>query len=137
MSEANDEDLAVWEQRDIRLTIPESYQSYMESGRPVELILRADYAEQAQKAPIRRLRSALDAYAQSIGMQRLLMRGIDTRLLQAIKLTQQDTAPPDNNTGFITLMLVLYLMLAAFMSGLSVAVDTSAGERERQVRCGG
>jgi sodium transport system permease protein len=133
MSEANDEDLAVWEQRNIRLTIPESYRTDMESGQPVELLLRADYTEQAQKAPIRRLRSAVDAYAQSIGMQRLLMRGIDTRLLQPITLSQQDTAPPDNNTGFITLMLVLYLMLAAFMSGLSVAVDSSAGERERQV----
>jgi sodium transport system permease protein len=50
-----------------------------------------------------------------------------------VKLVEQDRAKPDATFMLISMMLGLYLMIAAFMSGLSVAIDSSAGERERNV----
>jgi sodium transport system permease protein len=61
------------------------------------------------------------------------VRGVDIKLLQPIKLLEQDTALPSSNAMMITLILGVYLMMAAFMSGLPVAIDSSAGERERNV----
>jgi sodium transport system permease protein len=61
------------------------------------------------------------------------VRGIDVRLLQVVKIIEQDTSLPNSNAMIISMMLGLYLLMAAFMSGLPVAIDASAGERERNV----
>ncbi len=133
LAAAPEEQASLWQDRDIQLTIPTDYAELIQSGRTIDVVLRADYTEKALLAPLRRVRQAVIDYSRNLGTQRLVMRGIDLQLLRVIELHEQDTAPTGNNTGFITLLLVLYLMLAAFLSGLPVAVDSSAGERERQV----
>ncbi len=123
----------LWHERDLELIIPKSFAKDMVDGKTIDIILRTDYSDKAIKAPIRRIKEEINSYARSIGYKRLLVRGIDTRLLQPIKIIEQDTAPPSSNAMFISMMLGLYLLMAAFMSGLSVAIDSSAGERERNV----
>ena len=76
-------------------------------------------------------KNTINNYARVIGYKRLLVRGIDVRLLQPIKIIEQDTSLPNSNAMIISMMLGLYLLMAAFMSGLPVAIDASAGERER------
>ncbi len=128
-----EEDKRLWQERDVKITIPEDAQNNMHEGRPVDIILSADYSEKALNSPIRRIKNSVNKFSQTIGYKRILMRGIDVRLLQPIKLIEQDTAVPSSNAMFISMMLGLYLLMAAFMSGLSVAIDSSAGERERNV----
>jgi len=128
-----EEDKRVWQERDVKITLPEDAQTKMHEGKPVEIILSADYSEKVLNSPIRRIKNSINSYAHSVGYKRILMRGIDVRLLQPIKIIEQDTAVPSSNAMFISMMLGLYLLMAAFMSGLSVAIDSSAGERERNV----
>jgi sodium transport system permease protein len=73
------------------------------------------------------------SYSLSIGYKRLLVRGIDVKLLQPLNLQEQDTSLPTSNFVMISLVLGMYLMMAAFMSGLPISIDSSAGERERNV----
>ncbi|SEK53486.1 sodium transport system permease protein [Colwellia chukchiensis] len=122
-----------WNERNIELTIPEHFAEDMAAGKPIELILRADFNEKSLSTPIRRIKTLINEYSLSIGYKRLLVRGIDIKLLQPIKLLEQDTALPSSNAMMISLILGVYLMMAAFMSGLPVAIDSSAGERERNV----
>ncbi len=122
-----------WNERNIELTIPDSFAADMAAGKPIELTLRADYNEKSLSTPIRRIKDVINQHSLAIGYKRLLVRGIDTKLLQPIKLLEQDTALPSSNAMMITLILGVYLMMAAFMSGLPVAIDSSAGERERNV----
>ena len=84
-------------------------------------------------SPLRRIKEVIRSYSVTIGSQRLLVRGIDIRLVQPVKLLEQDMAQPSSGPIFITMILGMYLMMAAFVSGLSVAIDSSAGERERDV----
>jgi len=53
--------------------------------------------------------------------------------VQTIALQEQDTALPTSNAVMVALFLGLYLLLGTFVSGLSIAIDSSAGERERHV----
>ncbi|AZQ85613.1 ABC transporter permease [Colwellia sp. Arc7-635] len=122
-----------WNERNIELTIPDSFSADMAAGRPIELTLRADYNEKSLTAPIRRIKDIIREQSLSIGYKRLLVRGVDIKLLQPIKLLEQDTSLPSSNAVMISLILGVYLMMAAFMSGLPVAIDSSAGERERNV----
>ena len=122
-----------WNERNIELSIPDSFSADMAAGLPIELTLRADYNEKSLTAPIRRIKDIITEQSLSIGYKRLLVRGVDIKLLQPIKLLEQDTSLPSSNAVMISLILGVYLMMAAFMSGLPVAIDSSAGERERNV----
>lgn len=128
----NDEK-STWQQRNITIEIPVNYAADMATGKTINLHLQADFTDKAVQPPVRRINNALRAFSLSIGYKRLLLRGVDIRLLNPLKLIEQDTAKPDATFMLISMMLGLYLMLAAFMSGLSVAIDSSAGERERNV----
>ena len=127
------DDKAIWDERNLTIEIPEDYVEYMSEGKPIKLHLQADFTDKAVKPPVRRINSAVREFSLSIGYKRLLLRGVDIRLLNPVKLVEQDTAEPNATFIFIAMMLGVYLMLAAFMSGLSVAIDSSAGERERNV----
>jgi len=132
-SQVPSDDKVLWEERNIELKIPEIFSKNMTDGITINVILRTDYSDKAMKAPIRRIQDAIKDYARVIGYKRLLVRGVDIGLLQPVKLIEQDTAPPSSNAIFISMLLGLYLLMAAFMSGLPVAIDSSAGERERNV----
>jgi len=128
-----EEDRATWDKRNIAIEIPEDYVENMAQGKPIKLHLQADFTDKAVKPPVRRINSAVREFSLSVGYKRLLLRGVDIRLLNPVKLVEQDTAKPDATFMLISMLLGVYLMLAAFMSGLSVAIDSSAGERERNV----
>ncbi|WP_286265748.1 ABC transporter permease [Thalassotalea atypica] len=131
--EAEGDQQRIWKERNINITIPASYAEDMLEGYPVDIVLRADYSDKPSLAPIRRIKDVVRSHARKIGYKRLIMRGIDVRLLQPVNLVEQDIARPSSNAMMISLMLGLYLLMGAFMSGLSIAIDSSAGERERNV----
>lgn len=133
ITQAPENEKAIWQQRNIKLAIPEGYAQYMSEGKKISLTLQADFSDKAITPPVARIQRAIRSFSLGIGYKRLVMRGIDVRLLNPIQLVQQDTAKPDASFMLISIMLGIYLMLAAFMSGLSVAIDSSAGERERNV----
>lgn len=132
-SQVPGDDKALWHERNIEISIPDSFAQDMREGNTIDVILRTNYSDEAMRTPIRRIRDVITEYAQDIGYKRLLVRGVDIGLLQPVKLIEQDTALPSSNAVFISMMLGLYLLLAAFVSGLSGAIDSSAGERERNV----
>ncbi len=123
----------LWDERNIEITIPDTFAQNMLDGEMIDIILRTDYSDKAINAPIRRIKDEIRNYARAIGYKRLLVRGVDIRLLRPVNLIEQNTALPSSNAVFISMMLGLYLLMAAFMSGLPVAIDSSAGERERNV----
>lgn len=122
-----------WNERNIDFIIPDSFAQDMSDGKPIEIILRAEYGEKSLASPLRRIREVVRDYSRSIGFKRLLVRGIDVKLLQPVNLQEQDTSLPTSNAVMISLVLGMYLMMGAFMSGLSISIDSSAGERERNV----
>ena len=131
--EAPEDKKDIWDDRNVLLDIPEDFNQKMLDGESIDITLSADFSEKALRSPIRRIKQEINNYSQSIGYQRLIFRGIDVQLVRPIIVIEQDTAPPSGNAKLITMMLGLYLLMAAFLSGLSVAIDSSAGERERNV----
>ncbi|MCO4797658.1 MAG: ABC transporter permease [Colwelliaceae bacterium] len=131
--DAPEEEKRVWDDRNVGVKIPETYAQDLADGKPIDIILRADYNEKSLSAPLRRIRDEIRSFSLSIGYKRLLVRGIDVKLLRPIKLQEQDTSLPTSNAMMITLILGVYLMMGAFVSGQAISIDASAGERERNV----
>lgn len=133
LNKAPDNVKELWQERNLELIIPSDFAEKLEAGRKITLTLRADFSEKSLSSAIRRVKNEINYYSQNIGAKRLIVRGIDPRILRPIVMNDQDTSEPSSNAMFISLMLGLYVLMAAFMSGLSVAIDSSAGERERNV----
>jgi sodium transport system permease protein len=128
-----EEEKYAWQERNIEVDIPKDFAEKMLAGQAIDVVLRADFGKKASSAPIRRVKEVVREYSLAIGYKRLLVRGVDINLLQPIVLQEQDTALPTSNAVMVSMFLGIYLLMGAFVSGLSIAIDSSAGERERNV----
>lgn len=117
----------------LEVIIDDDFATAIAKGWQTQITLRGDLNDDAVRPVLGRTRDILRQFASATAGVRLLMRGIDPRIVQPIQLREQNTAPASNTAGRLTMMIGIYVMMAAFISAISTAVDTSAGERERNV----
>lgn len=117
--------------KDILLVISDDYASNMAKGSSADITLIADASNEKLQKSIRRLKNSLQQYSAEMGSLRLIARGIDPRVMQPIKLNVEDQATPDSKAGMILGIATMTMIYAVFISGMNLAIDTSAGERER------
>jgi len=117
--------------KDIRLIFSDDYAAQMAKGLSAEVTLVADNSNEKLQNSIRRLEKNLQTYSAEMGSLRLIARGIDPRVVQPIKVNVEDQATPDSKGGVILGVATMTMIYAVFISGMNLAIDTSAGERER------
>ena len=117
--------------KDIRLVISDDYAAQMAKGLSAEITLIADNSNEKLQKSIRRLERNLQTYSAEMGSLRLIARGIDPRVVQPIKVNVEDEATADSKGGVILGVATMTMIYAVFISGMNLAIDTSAGERER------
>ncbi|MBK8284726.1 MAG: ABC transporter permease [Ahniella sp.] len=97
---------------------------------PVELIY--DSSQRDGESDQQRITSILDRYGRTVGAMRLVARGVHPGLINPIATVDRDQASPEARGAMILGFLPYVLVLGAFMGGMYLAIDTTAGERERQ-----
>ncbi|GIU24995.1 ABC transporter permease subunit [Shewanella schlegeliana] len=117
--------------KDIQLVISDNYAANMAKGLSAEVTVIADASDEKLQISIRRLEKSLQEYSGEMGSLRLIARGIDPRVMQPITLNVEDKATPDSKAGMILGLATMTMIYAVFISGMNLAIDTSAGERER------
>lgn len=130
-SQRTDENGKILDVKDIRLVISDDYAAQMAKGMSAEITLIADKSNEKLQNSIRRLERNLQTYSAEMGSLRLIARGIDPRVVQPIKVNVEDEATADSKGGVILGVATLTMIYAVFISGMNLAIDTSAGERER------
>lgn len=81
---------------------------------------------------LERLQNALIAYQRSVAGIRLQQRNLDPRLLSPLTLVTQDLSTPAQRAGlFASFMLPILVGLLVVQGGLFIAIDVTAGEKER------
>ncbi|GAA4856768.1 ABC transporter permease [Luteimonas vadosa] len=97
----------------------------------VELIY--DSSRQDSRIPVARVRGAVEQYSRTLGVLRLIERGVSPEVTQPVRVAQRDAATPEARRGMILgVMLPYFLILSAFLGGAYLVIDVTAGERERQ-----
>lgn len=114
-----------------KLTIQPDYQSRLASGKSNKVSLRADFSNRKDMAKLQRIEKSIQAYNQILSSTRLTLRGISQEVMYAVVAEKQDTATRESYTGMIMGSVMVFVLMAIFFSGMNVAIDTSAGERER------
>src|SRR5690606_24576018 len=118
---------------DVGLHISESYAEDWRAGRPALVEVLVDTTQRDSGIPAGRLRGALQAYGSQVGSLRLLARGLDASVVQAISPATRDVATAEARRGrLLSFFLPYLLILSAFLGGSALVLDATAGERERQ-----
>ncbi|ESP94234.1 ABC transporter permease [Pseudoalteromonas luteoviolacea] len=115
----------------ITLIIDEDYEQDMSQGRSARVTIVADKSDNKLIKSVRRLEAALARYNSEVAGLRLISRGIDPSIMRAINVQTHDQATPDSKGGMFLGIATLSIIIALFYSAMNLAIDTSAGERER------
>lgn len=117
---------------DLVLVIDEEYGEQFRSVQPAVVRIVHDSSKTASRSSIGRTRNLLRGYSNQVAVLRLIARGVSPGVMQAVRVDDLDLATPAQSAARFFAMLPMFLILASFIGGLNVAIDTTAGERERQ-----
>jgi sodium transport system permease protein len=117
---------------DVVLVIPAGYAGQWARGEPAAVELWHDASRRRSASRAARVRQMLNEYSRTIGALRLRARGLDPAVAVPVNVLDQDVAEGGTGAAILAAFLPFVLMFSAFMGGFYLAVDTTAGERERQ-----
>ena len=116
---------------EVVLIIPEDFGEAFTDGRPATVRLVMDQSRNEAMRSIQRAQLLLQAYSRQIGRLRLQVRGVDPRVADAIAIEAVDVSTPQSQAGRILSMAPYLILVSLFVGGMYLAIDSTAGERER------
>lgn len=117
---------------DVVLVVGDDFGKEFAAGRPAPIRLVIDGSRTRANVSIRRAQRLLQGYSGELGALRLLARGVSPQLASPLAVEEMDLATPQKTAAQVLGMVPLFLLVAAFMGGMHLAIDSTAGERERQ-----
>jgi sodium transport system permease protein len=128
-----DPDAAIRSQdEDVILRIPAEFGEAWRTSRPAPIEIIYDSTRQDARVPVRRLESLLQGYDRQMGALRLISRGVNPAVGTPMQLNKRDLSTPESRAGMLLAFLPYILILSGFLGGAYLAMDATAGERERQ-----
>ncbi|HKR34710.1 MAG TPA: ABC transporter permease [Steroidobacteraceae bacterium] len=116
---------------DLVLLIDTEYGSKLQAGEPAPLDLVVDTANNQTSASAERARRLLEAYGGQLASLRLLVRGISPEVVRPVDVRTLDVATPAGRSLLILGMMTYFSFMSMLVGGFYLAIDTTAGERER------
>ncbi len=127
-----DTDVAIQDQRnEVVLVIPPTYAADWSRGRTAGVRLMYDSSRRDSDQSAERLRKMLKSYALITAAQRMIARGIAPSVALPLVPEDRDQATPRSRGALFFGFLPYFIVLTGFLGGMYLAIDTTAGERER------
>jgi sodium transport system permease protein len=128
----NPEDMVRSQEVPVVIRILPEFAENWEQGIPAPIEVISDISRQESNVPIRRVKRLLLGYGQQIGSLRLQLRGVAPQLASPIMLKDVDLSTPKSRAILAIIFLPYVLMITAFTGATHLAMDTTAGEKERK-----
>ncbi len=116
---------------DVVLVIPEDFGAQLAATIPARVKLYSDGANTQGGREARRAARALSAYNRELAAIRLSARGINPLVLRPINIDDIDVSTPSGRSAMLLGMMSYFFIFALLMGGMYLAIDSTAGERER------
>ncbi|HET7557000.1 MAG TPA: ABC transporter permease [Rhodanobacteraceae bacterium] len=117
---------------DVVLRIPAGYGKAWKSGEPAQVELIYDASQTGTSTPRERLEGMLKQYGREQGAMRLVARGLSPGIDTPLVVSDRDQSTPQSRSGLVFGILPYFFVIAIFVGGMYLAIDLTAGERERQ-----
>ena len=111
--------------------VPPEYPTRFSSGAPAPVLVIADSADSQGHKHADRARALLAAFGGGIAQLRLQLRGIDPLIATPVAVNDVDVATPTGRAVLILGFMTYFVLFSVLMGGLYLAIDSTAGERER------
>jgi len=115
----------------IVLIIPEEYGPRWSAATPAPVLLVADSADSQTRKSADRARAVLGGFASTVAQLRLQARGVNPLLAVPVAVNEVDVATPTGRAVVVLGFMTYFVLFAVLMGGLYLAIDSTAGERER------
>jgi sodium transport system permease protein len=113
------------------LVVPEEYAARFTAATPAPVLLVADSADSQNRKIADRVRVLLGGYSRGLAQSRLEIRGVDPLLAVPVAVNDVDVATPSGRAVVVVGFMTYFVLFAVLMGGLYLAIDSTAGERER------
>ena len=113
------------------LSINADYAARLSDSQPGALALYVDASDAASGKSAARIRLLISHYGGLLARLRILARGIDPLVLSPIVLHDVDVSTPSSRSVLALGTLSYLILLTMLMGGIYLAIDATAGERER------
>ncbi len=114
------------------LRIPADFGKSWQKGDPAQVELYYDSSRRDMQQPVNRLKNMLERYSRLNGAMRLVARGLSPALASPVVVDERDQSTPRSRAGALFAILPYFFVVTVFIGGMYLAIDLTAGERERQ-----
>ncbi len=118
-------------EHDVVLVIPPTIGDELADMIPATVQLVSDQANTDADRDARRVRNALYGWSQELSAVRVVGLGINPMTLRPLNVDEIDVSTPSGRSAILLGMMSYFFVFAALMGGMYLAIDTTAGERER------
>jgi sodium transport system permease protein len=128
----NDAERAVRErEHDLVLVIEPDFAERFRATRPARVKLVADSSRNTARPKVDRVRRLIQRYGAEIGSLRLIARGVSPAVMSPLRLEEIEVSTTQQRAAQVLAFIPMFIVLAAFVGGMQIATDSTAGERER------
>jgi sodium transport system permease protein len=116
----------------LALVVDATFAEDFGSDHPARVTIVFDRSNQRDADRVQRVQSALLSYSERIATLRLVARGLSPTVTRPIIVDAYDVSTPTGRSALVLGILTYFLLFATLMGGMYLAIDTTAGERERR-----
>ncbi len=116
---------------DAVIVVPDDFEERFLAGDAAKVEIVYDDSRTDAAPAIRQAERLLRAFNQETGMLRLVARGVSPDLASPLKVDHVNTATPRQKGAFLLFIIPMFGILSPLLGGMTVAIDSTAGERER------
>jgi sodium transport system permease protein len=128
----NPEAAVLAQDEDVVLRIAKTYSDDWKASKPAMVEIISDTSRDQPRVTVRRVEALLQSYDRQVGALRLIARGVHPSVAQPLAVAHRDVATLQNRMAVLLGFLPYLLILSGFLGGAHLAMDSTAGERERQ-----
>lgn len=114
------------------LEVNESFGEQLREARPATLTLYVDESDKASVRAARRIETLLSVWEQTNNSLRLQHRGLDPTVFDSLNVVTDDVSSNGADGQLLASLLPFLFIVSMTMGGFYLAIDTTAGERERR-----
>lgn len=118
-------------EREVLLRIPDDHAEALAAHRPSRLVVEADFSKPRAARVAGRVAALVQTWGQRLALGRAVARGVHPEVLMPVMVEQRDHATPVQHAAALLHLLPMFTLLAAFVGAMQIAIDATAGERER------
>ena len=116
---------------DLVVVIPQNFAEDLADTTPATVEIISDQANTQAERASRRVLRALGSYSQQIASLRLTARGVSPGIMRPLNIDVVDVSTPSGRSAMLLGMLSYFFIFALLTGGMNLAIDATAGERER------